>query len=86
MGWREIKTLHCLVREKLSLRLTCECGYVAEPSTSALIGAINRRVRFRSVDLANLQRTLRCGKCGGKNFEYELLPNNTEPAGTALDP
>lgn len=86
MGWREIKTLHCLVREKLRLKLICRCGYIAEPNTGVLIGAINRRARYRSVELVDIQRTLRCGKCGRKDFAYELLPDDPEPAGPALAP
>lgn len=86
MGWREIKTLHCLIRERKRLKLTCKCGHLAEPNTGELIESINRRARFRRVDLADLQRTLRCGKCGRKDFDYELLPEEPEPAGTAQDP
>jgi hypothetical protein len=74
MGWKKIETLRCLVREDKRLRLTCECGHIAEPDTRELIEAIYQRHNDWWASLTDLPKHLRCGQCGSKSFTYELVP------------
>jgi len=72
MGWGPPDCLPHLLRDGLTLRLTCECGHVAEPDVRELIGALGKLGGYR-LALADLRHNLRCGHCGGKRFGHELI-------------
>jgi len=52
--------------------LICTCGHIAEPDLTGLRAALNMLGGHR-LDLARLNRNLRCSVCGGKGFRYEIL-------------
>lgn len=78
MGWGPPDCIDHLIRDGLRLRLICQCGHVAEPDVGELRAALNKRGGYR-LDLADLNRNLRCGQCGGKSFRYELIPRQVGP-------
>lgn len=71
MAWGPPTCLSHLLRDSLTLRLSCECGHVAEPDLKELREALWRRTGGE--ELADLARVLRCGKCGGREFGRELI-------------
>lgn len=71
MGYRKIESLSCLLREELWLKLTCECGHTATIDPLPLRTELWKRCR--SIDLADLQESLRCQRCEGKRFSFEYV-------------
>jgi hypothetical protein len=83
MGWKAIERRSCLIREDKRLRLTCnECGHTAEPDVPTLRQQMTLRGGFWA-KLTKLHISIRCGRCGSKDFGYELLaltsPEADEP-------
>jgi len=73
MGWGPPDNVIALQRDGYGLRLTCQCGHSAEPDVTELRKALHKLAGWR-YDLADLNRNLRCGQCGRKDFGYKVLP------------
>lgn len=71
MGFRKIKSLSCLLREGLWLKLECQCGHTATIDPLPLRSALWKR--SRSEELADLQKSLRCQWCKGKLFGFDYV-------------
>ena len=71
MGWGPPTELSHLIRDRLWLRLACDCGHVVTLDPLPLRSEIwNRR---KSIELRDLHKGLVCGRCGGKRFRHELV-------------
>lgn len=67
-----IDTIAAVRREKKRLCIACPCGHVVEPDLGELQRKVNGLGGLRG-DLRTLRRDLRCGQCGGKEFDVEVL-------------
>ena len=69
MGFRRLITLSDVARQGYWVRLQCECGHETKHNPLVLFELVSRR--GGSTHLAKLHETMKCGRCGGKDFHAE---------------
>lgn len=72
MGWGSPTCLSHLLRDGLTLEITCPCGHVARPDILALRAAM--WLRAGGEELKDLRSVMRCSDCGEQRFSYRLIP------------
>lgn len=66
MGFRRLDTLLDLSQQGYWLRLRCACGHETRQDPKLVFKLVSRR--GGSAHLHRLHETMKCRKCGGKDF------------------
>lgn len=69
MSFRRLDTLTAIAGKGYWLLLRCPCGYEARENPMPLALILGQR--GASTKLRDLNRSLKCGRCGGKDFTAE---------------
>jgi hypothetical protein len=78
MGHHRLTTLTDVARYGYWVKLQCPCGHIARMDPMKLLNAAV--AKRRSTRLADLPKMLKCGSCGGKDFQAEhcFAPDNPQ--------
>lgn len=66
MGYRRLTTILDIAKAGYWLKIACPCGHERRLEPMRVIERLSRR--GADVRLSHLQQSLKCGKCGGKDF------------------
>lgn len=66
MGFRRLETLLDISRQGYWLKLECPCGHTARHDPMIMLERLLRR--GGDPRLSHLHKSMRCGKCGGREF------------------
>jgi hypothetical protein len=66
MGYRRLDTLLDIAKQGYWLKLSCPCGHSVKLDPMKVLERLVRR--GADVRLARLSESLKCGRCGGKQF------------------
>ena len=69
MSYRRLDSLLALARKGYWVQLKCACGHTAQHNPMVVVELISQR--GGSVHLNKLRDTMKCSRCGGKDFTAE---------------
>lgn len=69
MGYRRLETLLDVARKGYWIELQCPCGHKVKHNPMVVLKHLSRR--GASIRLNQLHQSMKCGKCGGREFKAE---------------
>lgn len=66
MGYRRLRTLTDIAKAGYWLRIACSCGHERRLDPMKIVHRLVQRGANTRLD--HLHETLKCGRCGGKDF------------------